>query len=231
MMTIENFRPGCKLHYGTRRALYGATADGRPRDVTVPAIQDLRDKLLRTDDQGTTNYCVSYALAGLIEYVRWKQTGITTTVDPLPIARLADEIDGVTRDGTTLETGLQAALELRLITPAEYSSFEGVNNLTEAQRAMHQHGVPILCGLAIDDGWLHARKDGWVQRGNVQLGGHAVLMCYASNRNIQYGSQNDPPCIGFQGSWGEDDGYYGFNRTPLDLAADQFDYGLVWTTR
>lgn len=226
MMTIDNFRPGCKLHYGTRRALYGSAADGALREVTVPAIQDLREKLLRTDNQGTTNYCVSYAVAGLIEYVRWKQTGITATVDPLPIARRADEIDGVPRDGTTLETGLQSALELGLITPAEHAGFKGVSNLIEAQRAMHQYDVPILTGLAIDDGWLKARTNGWIADGQQELGGHAVLLCYAANLTL-----DGPPCIGFQNSWGEEHGHWGFNRLPLALAEDQFDYGLVWTAK
>lgn len=218
---MNDFRPGCRLNPLTRRRLYGA---GTP--LVVPAVQDIRSKLLSSDQQGTTNHCVGYSVNGLIEYVRWKQTGVPQQFDPVPIAKRADEIDGRRGDGTTLEIGLQAAYELGRISRSEYEGFTGVNNLVEAQRAMHEHDVPILVGLAIDDGWLKARTNGWIADGQQELGGHAVLLCYAANLTL-----DGPPCIGFQNSWGEEHGHWGFNRLPLALAEDQFDYGLVWTAK
>lgn len=194
--------------FGKPAALAGAS-------YVVPATIDLRSQLLPSSDQGSTSQCVAYAMAGWIEFYRWKMLGIAEQVDPRPIYHLAKQIDGIAGEGTTLEAGVEAAARLGWIKP---ENVRNVSNLAEVQQALHRHGC-ILAGFDIDDGWFNAAADGWIKQGAKAFGGHAVLLCgYHVGENY----------VAFQNSWGEGRGWRGFNRVTNDRFSEQFQYGLVW---
>lgn len=187
----------------------------------MPPHIDRRGEMLESSDQGNTPQCVAFAVAGCIEWWRWKALGIREQVDPVPIYKRAKEIDGAPQeDGTTLEAGIQAAVELGLI-PIDMTSLKRVYQ-TDVQRAIHQHGV-ALGAFNITEGWGKAKADGWIlDLGGTALGGHAVVLSGYSNAE-------QPNWIGLQNSWGDKDyGWRGFCRMKPDQFRNEFMYGLVW---
>jgi hypothetical protein len=185
----------------------------------VPALVDLRPQLLSSSNQGNTPKCAAYSMAGWLEYYNWKYKGIAAQIDPDPIYDRAKMLDGVPEAaGTTLEAVLQAAHDLQLITPVETASIRFVGP-DGVQQALHRYGV-ILAAFNIAEGWRGAAPNGWIAEGGVALGGHAVLLC-------GYSTVDNPPWYGIQNSWGEQQGWRGFNRMTVSLFKQQFDYGLI----
>lgn len=200
----------------TKRLAAPRAYAGAGQQYIVPATVDLRAQLLASSNQGQTSQCVAYALAGWLEFYRWKHFGITAQINPGPIYARAKQLDGFPSvEGTTLEAGVRAAEELGLIRVLDIRS---ITHPTEVQRALHQYGC-VLAGFNIDDGWLDAQPGGWIPPGRNPLGGHAVLLC-------GYNLAED--WFAFQNSWGEQQGWRGFNRMRGAQFAQQFDYGLVW---
>lgn len=186
----------------------------------VPALVDLRPQLLPASNQGETPKCAAYAMAGWIEYYNWKYDGITAQIDPDPIYKRAKELDGMPLvEGTTLECALQAAQDLHLISVVDAASIRTVSS-TGVQQALHRYGV-VLSAFTITDKWWNATADGWLNKGGLEIGGHAVL-------TIGYSAVDTPPWFAVQNSWGEKQGWRGFNRMTPEMFHQQFDYGLVW---
>lgn len=192
-----------------------------PTSYVVPAHLDRRPEMLPTSDQGDTSKCVAYAIAGYLEFRRWKDYGIAEQIDPNPIYARAKELDGMpNEEGTTLEAGLQAAQDLRLMSRVENSALREVYTFPEVQQAIHRYGV-IIGAFNIQAGWLDATPGGWIQPGGGVLGGHAVTL-------TGYSLIETPPWFAIQNSWGDAQGWRGFNRMSHDLFLEQFEYGLVW---
>ena len=199
-----------RLYATTRRLLAGGA-------LVVPRRVDNRSLLLRTSDQGSTSECAAYAMAGVIEFERWRDLGVYEQVDPHPIYQLAKEIDADNQPGTSLNSVLQAAEDLGLIRVIK--DLVVVDDANAMMRAVHRHGV-LLAGFEIDDGWMDVRPDGWITQSFGQTGGHAEVIC---------GFDQDEDWVGCQGSWGDESyGWRGFVRMHFDLFRKQYRYGLTW---
>ena len=186
----------------------------------APLRIDHRCELLDSSNQGETSQCAAYAMAGVIEYERWKWAGVQAQVDPSPIYRKAKELDEIDGEGTTLEAVLQAASLLALIPEIAPGSIRVIESAADVRQALHRYDV-VLAGFEIDEGWFHVTADGWIRKGRTPQGGHAVLLCgYADDAERWLGLQN---------SWGSEGyGWRGFCRIAPELFVEQFRYGLVW---
>src|SRR5579885_3174995 len=137
--------------------------------VTVPPYIDHRWDMLPASDQGFTPKCAAYAMAGIVEYYRWRVTGIAQQVDPNPIYAEAKTLDGVPdEEGTTLEAVAQAAINLGLI-PIDPKSIRVVQSPLDVKRAIHRYG-PILSAYKITRGWLQVPLNGWIADNTVDEG-------------------------------------------------------------
>lgn len=208
------FTPGLIINKDRERMLSATLVSG---SVVVPSSIDLRSQMLPSSDQGSTSMCAAYALAGWLEFYNWKHTGIAEQVDPFPIYRRSGEILGQQSGGRTLESVLQAAVDLGLIGKDALLNVREVRK-HEAQQAMHRYGA-ILSAFQITDRWSYATKEGWIEAGGSKVGGHAVVLTGYSIPNDFFAIQN---------SWGEGSGWRGFNRMKGLTFEDQFIYGLVW---
>ena len=187
----------------------------------MPAWIDLRPQLLSASDQGSLPQCAAYAMAGIIEFANWKYHDRYEQIDPQPIYSRAKQLDAMPElSGTTLEAVLQAAQELDLMPPLGTERLRTVSTADEVQSAVHRYGV-ILAAFQITDQWAFAQKDGWIPDGGRRIGGHAVLIC-------GYHATENPAWIAIANSWGEKQGWRGFNRLNLPTFREQFEYGLVF---
>lgn len=211
-----SFTPGLILKPGI--GFQRLSLESESGQYVVPAHLDARSRLLPSSDQGQTSECVVYSVAGWVEFVRWKYYGESNQVDPHPIYLRAKEIDGLGGgDGTTLEAGVQAAVDLGLIHTANVRS---ITSAQEVQRALHRYDV-MIGAFICTDGWMNATPDGWIGEGQEKLGGHAVLL-------TGYALRDDPSYYQLQNSWGEGQGWRGFNRMTMPVFNDTFIYGLIW---
>lgn len=193
-----------------------------PSGYRLPLHIDRRDELLTASNQGQTSQCVAYALAGWLEFYRWKYNGNADQVDPEPIYKRAKQIDGhPNSDGTSLEAGLQAAQDLNLMSAVSQESIREVTTLEEVKQALHRYGVVFGAFNATDE-WGYAKPDGWMQEGGHLLGGHAVLICGFSDL------PEEKAYVSLQNSWGEDVGWRGFCRMSPAQFNSEFQYGLLW---
>lgn len=199
-----------------RRFVAAPLASG---NYVVPATIDLRSQLLPSSNQGNSQKCAAYAMAGWLEFYNWKYKGIAEQINPDPIYDRAKQIDGEPVQGTTLEAVLQAAQDLRLISEIDTTSIRQVNARGVTQ-AIHRYGV-VLAAFNITENWMDARPNGWISEGGLDYGGHAVILC-------GYSLVDNPSWYALQNSWGEENGWRGFNRLTTDLFDTQFLYGLIW---
>lgn len=195
-----------------------------PASVYItPSREDLRPEMLPTSNQGNTPQCAAYAMAGWLEWFKWKYYGVYQQIDPAPIYKRAKQIDGAPKeDGTYLESVLQAAQDLSLLAPVDRDSIREVVEPGQVRQAIHRYG-PILCAFNITTGWAEAQANGWIPDKGVPYGGHAVV-------GIGYADNEQQPWFGLQNSWGDKQGWMGFNRMTPQQFANQFQYGLVWTS-
>lgn len=212
------FVPGLLPRKPTDRRFLAASLS--VANYVVPATIDLRPQLLPSSNQGDTPKCAAYAMAGWLEFYNWKYKGVAQQINPDPIYARAKQIDGEPNiQGTTLEAALQAAQDLQLITAVDTTSIRQVTASGVAQ-ALHRYGV-VLAAFNISEYWTDAQPNGWVTEGGASLGGHAVLMC-------GYSLVDNPPWYAIQNSWGEQNGWRGFNRMSVPMFNSQFMYGLIW---
>lgn len=215
-----SFIPGLLPPKGTdRRFLSAALAGG---GYVPPVLVDLRPQLLAASNQGESPKCAAYAMAGWLEFYNWKYQGIVDQIDPDPVYARAKQIDGNNTPGTTLESVLQAALDLGLIASSAIGNIRQVK-AAGVQQAIHRYGV-ILAAFDITEAWENAQPNGWIPAGGLSLGGHAVLLCGYSNVN----TTNETPWYAIQNSWGDQHGWRGFNRMTQELFQQQFMHGLIW---
>lgn len=193
---------------------------GAPAGYYPPSYIDRRMELLSASNQGNTSQCVAFALAGWLEFYRWKYHGDTTQIDPAPIYNRAKQIDNFpNEEGTSLQAGLQAAQDLTLMSAVAQESIREVRTEAEVRQALHRYGVVFGCFRATDQ-WAKAGPDGWMKMDGAYLGGHAVLLCGYSTI--------DEPYFAIQNSWGESVGWKGFERMSPEQFNAEFDYGLTW---
>jgi hypothetical protein len=214
-----NFKPGLILAPWKPYTLLAAAPDS----YRAPLFIDHRAELLQASNQGDSQKCAAYAMAGWLEHYRWKNEGIAEQIDPDPIYARAKEIDGYPgTEGTTLQAVVQAAQDLKLL-----ANVSGVRELTgpkKVMQALHRYGV-ILGAFSATDKWGKAAPDGWMENGGAYVGGHAVLICGYSNL------PGERPYLSIQNSWGSEVGWQGFERmSPLQFE-QEFYYGLIWDNK
>jgi hypothetical protein len=188
-----------------------------PDEITIPRYVDSRPLCLSASNQGSSPHCAGYTMAGYLEIVNWKSTGIASQVDGDAIYAEAKTIDGSPgTDGTSLTAVFEAAKSLDLIDSG--AAMRVVGTLREVQFALHRHGACLL-GFDISDNWNSVGKDGWIADHNnpLRLGGHAVLACYYV----------EGESVGIQNSWSADWGYKGFGRMTEKQFNDEIMYGVV----
>ncbi len=187
---------------------------------TAPVIIDERSKLLPASNQGVTSQCVSYSIAGKIEYDRWKNLYLPEQILPAPIHTRAKQIDGYpNEEGTSLEAGLQAAQDLGLLPLVNQNSIRTVTTEIEVKQALHKYGV-VLGTFMATEGWIQPAPDGWMQPDKQALGLHCVLLC-------GYNWFDEKKYWSIQNSWG-DIGWHGFVRMSPEQFIKEFQGGLVW---
>ncbi|CAF1265208.1 unnamed protein product [Didymodactylos carnosus] len=131
----------------------------------LPASVDLRPYMTPVEEQGTKmGSCVGNALAGAVEYLMLKGSGIPIDVSRLFIyynARLIEKGEPVETDGCTIESGIKAyaPLENRRPTLQAYAQARRITiipsqvDMTSLQnmKAYLASGIPFTFGLRIFD--------------------------------------------------------------------------------
>jgi len=186
-----------------------------PRDFSVPRYVDSRPYMLPSDNQGNFPACAGYAMAAWIEAHNWWNTNVAQQVDALALYRRAKELDGGVGEGTTFQSIIQSAKDLRFVPEASKARF--LRTASDVKFAMHKHRI-CLGGFDITTEWNEVDSEtGFIanKRGS-SLGGHAVLICWY-----------DEVSVGFQNSWSMDWGDKGFGRMTWEQFEKQFLYGAV----
>jgi len=214
-MAIPLTKPGL-LRVPKRGTFKAAPMSGAMIYITPPVV-DYLPQMLPSSNQGSLPKCAAYAMAGWLEWYRWK-LGIYEQVDPNPIYAEAKRIDGNNEDGTYLESVLQAAQNLGWIPHGAVKNIREVIEPGEVRQALHRYG-PILAAYDITTAWGEARPDGTIPDNGLSFGLHAVDLVFY-----------DAKWFGNQNSWGESHGMKGFNRLTQKQFEEQFQYGLIWET-
>lgn len=192
-------------------------------DYVAPIYLDNRPRMLPSSNQGETSQCVAYSISGRIEMERWARNGDARQIDPAPIYNEAKKIDGLPpgSEGTFLECGLQAAVNLNMMSYVP-GSLAKITRLDQLTRALHRDGAVTAC-FAVTDNWFRTRQNGWIDAGGNIVGYHAVLL---TGYDLRDGVDH---YVSGQNSWGQI-GWHGHFRLHLDAFATQFQYGLTWTS-
>lgn len=180
---------------------------------------DARSACLEPSHQGSSSRCVLETLCGLAEVRTWKLDGVKRQLDSVPAYARAKQLDGMPNaEGTTLEAGLQAMIDVGYLSEVKLESLRTIYSLPELKRALHRYDV-VACAWYATTNWLTPDRDGWIKPGGDILGGHATLACYFDE---------DERSIGWQDSYGAERGDQGFCRMHESAFEREFSYGLVF---
>lgn len=180
---------------------------------------DIRSGTLEPSNQLMTSECVLFANCGNLEVRNYKLFGDREQIDPHPAYKRAKEIDGKPGEqGTTLEAGIQAMIDVGYLKQVDVSTIRQVVTLNEVKRGLHRYDA-VVCAWRATTNFPKARKDGFITPGGTLIGGHATLCtCYNEAENW----------IGWQDNYGPELGNQGNCRIPLDWFPQVFIYGLVF---
>jgi hypothetical protein len=185
-----------------------------PDNFSSPAYVDGRPYCIETSNQGRTDHCAGYSMAGAKEVMHWRETGIRTQYDGDECYRVAKTIDGMPGvRGTSLFAAAQAAISLGWFV----GDPKHIPNAEFLKWALHRYGCCVV-GFRINSDWMNVNtRSGWIAntRNPRPEGGHAVLVCYYDRHGV-----------GFQNSWGVQWGVSGFGRMTWDQFGRQFMHGV-----
>ena len=190
---------------------YSKASDGN----SYPNTLDMRDLVLKTEDQGMTSKCAAYTATSWIEAILWRKTGKPVDFDPDALYKKAKELDGRRyEEGTTLEAILKAMIQLGWMkekTEDDIVTFYDMNGL---KKAIHRYGTCLL-GMSIDEAWTKHNGLLVLDKSNGRsLGGHAVICTGYNNVGVF-----------IQNSWGVGWGKYGFACVSWDVFSREFIIG------
>jgi len=190
---------------------YKTAEDG----LSYPVTLDMRDLVLKTEDQGATDMCAAYTATSWIESILWRKTGKPVDFDPKSLYAKAKTIDGMPNTpGTTLDAVLYAMIDLGWIPGGKRDDVVLFYTANQLKRAIHRYGTCLL-GFSITEKWTkHFGRLVFSDASGRNLGGHAVICT----------GYNDVGVF-IQNSWGEDWGKYGFACLSWDLFNKQFIVG------
>lgn len=221
-MKPAEFKPGLILHrYGKPLGSPVRRSVSEVVSAVVPTEQHHIFDFLATSDQGLTQECVLYSIAGVEEARRWSEGGNRAQLDPHPAyvrAKQIDEFPG--QEGTSLAAGLQAAQDVGLI--SKVADVFAITNWNEMQQALFRFRYCLLA-FDITENWMRADSTGMIPyvKGKPFLGGHCVAG--HSYRDLP----GDAWC-GFQNSWSAQRGCAGHMRITRDQFEEEFQSGLAW---
>ncbi len=195
-------------------------ASATPEQFQPPRVVGNWEYFLAPEEQGRLPYCAAFAECAILQAAAWRDRlyGYPVQFDESALYQGAKAIDGDTKDGTSLESVIDAARLLKNVREIEAVEFEDPQDVPWV---VHQFGAGIV-GLMIDEGWNHARKDGLIDPFGADLGGHAVVVSWYDLNQRVCGGPN-----WWGASWGKG-GYWAMNMTDF---ARQFVYGYGQSVR
>lgn len=210
----NNFKPNLIFTRPKPLAAYSKESDGNSYPLTL----DMRDLVLKTENQGLTSMCAAYTATSWLEALLWRRTGKPIDYDPEKLYKKAKELDGApNEEGTTLDAVMFGMIDLGWLSVSSRDDVRFIYNANQLKRAIHRYGT-CLCGFNITDKWYkHVNRLVFNDvTGNVE-GGHAVI------------------CVGYnevgvliQNSWGVEWGKYGFACISWEVFNRQFVYGAYF---
>lgn len=205
------FKPNLIFTRKPSFAAYTKSSDGNSYPLTL----DMRDLVLKTEDQGMTSMCAAYTATSWLESLLWRRTGKPVDYDPVKLYKKAKTLDGMPdQEGTTLDAVMYAIIDLNWAPGLSREDVCFIDNSNQLKRAIHRYGTCLL-GFAITDKWYdHMGKLILDDVSGNTEGGHAVI------------------CVGYneagvliQNSWGLNWGKYGFACIAWNVFNRQFVYG------
>lgn len=208
---MSDFKPNLIFTTGKPLSAYTKANDG----YYYPNTLDMRDLVLKTENQGKTNMCAAYTATSWLEALLWRRTGKPVDYDPVELYKKAKTMDGMPNDeGTTLNAVMYAMIDLGWLEGCKRSDAVFFYDSNQLKRAIHRYGTCLL-GFNISSKWYdHNGKLVLSETGGRTEGGHAVI------------------CVGYnevgvliQNSWGLDWGKYGFACISWEVFNKQFMIG------
>lgn len=187
--------------------------------IARPFHVEGRGETLRCGNQGQKPTCVAHACVGIVEQARLRFRRIAEQLDPDPVYARAKEIDGLPgRDGTTLEAGMQAVVDLGWLAPPRDLQYCGT--WEEMKSALLANRF-VLAAVEADEALYVTGRDGWWKPDGKTVGGHAMHLIGCDDDVAHHAD--------FANSWGEDGyGFDGFVRLPQVHFERVWLYGLTW---
>lgn len=181
-----------------------------------PETLDLRDMLLKTEDQGSTSTCAAHSATSWAENINWRKTGNAINLDPYKVYDYAKTIDGYPKvEGTTLTAVLHSLLHYKMV-DGQAKDVYTFNSLTTLKKVIHKYG-PCLVAFNVSDCWMrHYGKLVLSGEPGHSQGGHAVTAAGWTRAGLI-----------IQNSWGVSWGRYGFAVISWDLVYKQFQYASI----
>lgn len=232
-----------------RDKMYGAV---RPIPPTLPSLIDLRPQCPPVEDQGELGSCTANALVGALEFLEMKdkvrfmdlsrlfvyynERVIEGSVNSDAGAMLRDGIKTLAKQGVCSETNWSYDIANFTKKPPkgcyqeaekhQILSYARINTVDE-MRATLAEGFPFVFGFAVYEGFQSAQvsKSGTVnmpERGEKQLGGHAVLAVGYDDATKRFTVRN---------SWGTGWGMKGYFTIPYAYLEDRNLSDDFWTIR
>lgn len=176
---------------------------GTPNTFECPPAIGNWEYLTVRENQGQTSQCTAYGMCGIMSASWWRHAGYRLDFNEAALYAREKQIDGNNRDGSSLESAIQAAqsvnvAHIRSGYPApkipRIEAF-GMRSASDLPYYVHRFGL-VLLGLMITEGWRSPRQqDGLITGSETPMGGHCVYSC-------GYDMPNDR--IWLPGSWGDD---------------------------
>jgi hypothetical protein len=170
---------------------------------------------LTPEEQGQLPWCAAYAECSILQAAAWRSRlyGYPVQFDEEALYAGAKAIDGDHKDGTSLESVMDAARQLKNVARIEAVEADSDEDIPWI---IHQFGAALV-GMMIDEGWNHARsEDGLIAPWGKELGGHAVVVTWYDKPKRRVGGPN---------WWGKRWGMSGYWSMNMSDFAHQFVYG------
>jgi len=140
---------------------------------TYPDTLDLRDLVLKTENQGSTPTCAAHAATSWAENINWRKRGIIQNLDPYKVYNYAKTVDGYPGvDGSTLDAVLKGILYYNMVdNTGDIYCFSDISTL---KKIIHKYG-PCLVAFDVSDIWMdHYNKTVLSGKPGNSCGGHAI---------------------------------------------------------
>ena len=211
---MKSFKPDLIFTRGKPLKAYTNADDG----FSYPNTLDMRDLVLKTENQGKTSLCAAYTATSWLEALLWRRTGKPVDYDPVELYKKAKAIDGLPeQEGTTLDAVMFAMIELGWLKGCSKNDIKFIVDSNQLKKAVHKYGTCLL-GFNITKKWYsHENKLVLSDATGPFEGGHAVI-CTGYNEVGVF----------IQNSWGLEWGKYGFACISWDVFNKQFMYGAYF---